>query len=95
MKTSLSEVHAHYTRARNTHLLEEWQSITTGEKKQWEKQVGKNRLGKKHPILSGVEICHKHIPHPILISGYFNIGKYCMCLQLGRCTQTSHLSGKT
>lgn len=38
------------------------------EKKHREKQVGKNHFGKKHPILSGVEICHKHIPDSILTS---------------------------
>lgn len=38
------------------------------EKKQREKQVGKTTWRKKHPILSGVEICHKHIPDSILTS---------------------------
>lgn len=80
VKTSLPEVHTRYMHAPNIRLLEEWQGITTGEKKQWEKQVGKTTWGKKHPILSGVEICHKHIPHPILTLSYFNIGKYCICL---------------
>lgn len=74
MKTSLPEVHArftftgrvteHYNRREKTVRKTSWQ----------------NRLGEKHPILSGVEICHKHIPHPILILSYFNIGKYCICL---------------
>lgn len=30
--------------------------------------MGKTTWGEKHPILSGVEICHKHIPDPILTS---------------------------
>lgn len=53
MKTSFPEVRARYTLAPSVHLLEGWQSITTGRKKTVRKTSWRNRLGKKHGILSG------------------------------------------
>lgn len=77
-------LHAHTP---NVHLLEVAEHYNRREKTSWE-----NRLRKKHPILSGVEISHKHIPFPILILSYFNIGKYSMCLNCWDASPKHHTS---
>lgn len=80
MKTSLPEAHARYTHAHPACVY--WKrDRALREKKTVRKTSWQNRLRKKHPILSGVEICHKHIPHPIRVWSYFNDGKCCMRLR--------------
>lgn len=85
MKTSLPEVHG---RAFTGRVTEHY----NGREKTVRKTSWQNRLWKKHPILSGVEICRKHIPRPIVILRYFNIGKYCMCLRCWDAAPKHHTS---
>lgn len=91
MKTSLPEVHAHYTHACNARLLEEWQRITTEEKKNSEKNKWAKPLGEKTPyIIRGGDLPQAHSSS----NTHFKLFQYWQILQASpqcvACTQTSH-----